>query len=57
MITNSNDNAFYRFRHEQGPDGEVVPRFTDRLVVDRALRGRLGPGGLIAFRLVNLFVF
>lgn len=27
------------------PDGEVVPNYRDRLVVDRVLRGRLGPGG------------
>ncbi|CAF1580744.1 unnamed protein product [Rotaria magnacalcarata] len=34
-------------RHEQGANGEIVPRFTDRLVIDRALRGRLGPGGTL----------
>jgi hypothetical protein len=33
------------FRHEQGPNNEIVPSFTERLVVDRSLRGRLGPGG------------
>ena len=32
-------------RHEQGPNGEVVPRYADRLVLDGTLRGRLGPGG------------
>ena len=36
---------FFFDRHEQGATGEVVPRFTDRLVIDRTLRGRLGPGG------------
>ncbi|CAF3267845.1 unnamed protein product [Rotaria socialis] len=34
-------------RHEQGANGEIVPRFTDRLVIDRTLRGRLGPGGTL----------
>ncbi|CAF4255657.1 unnamed protein product [Rotaria sp. Silwood2] len=34
-------------RHEQGPSGDIVPRFTDRLVLDRPLRGRLGPGGTL----------
>lgn len=34
-------------RHEQGPNGEIVPRYSDRLVLDKILRGRLGPGGKI----------
>lgn len=34
------------FRHEQGPEKEIVPRFTDRSVSDRILRGRIGPGGM-----------
>ncbi|CAF0998887.1 unnamed protein product [Rotaria sordida] len=34
-------------RHEQGPSGEIVPRFTHRLVLDGPLRGRLGPGGTL----------
>ncbi|CAF4860176.1 unnamed protein product, partial [Rotaria magnacalcarata] len=25
-------------RHEKGPDHEIVPRFTDRLVSDRVIR-------------------
>ncbi|CAF3588534.1 unnamed protein product [Adineta steineri] len=39
--------AITMLRHDQGPGGEVVPRFTERLVTDRALRGRLGPGGIL----------
>jgi hypothetical protein len=35
------------FRHEQGSSNETLPRFTDRLVLDRSLRGRLGPGGTL----------
>ncbi|CAF1293835.1 unnamed protein product [Rotaria magnacalcarata] len=34
-------------RHEKGPDHEIVPRFTDRLVSDRVIRARLGPGGAL----------
>ncbi|CAF2788538.1 unnamed protein product [Rotaria sp. Silwood2] len=28
-------------RHEQGPNNEIVPRFTDRLVLDQTIRNRL----------------
>jgi hypothetical protein len=40
-------NLMFNFnsRHEVGSNNETLPRFTDRLVLDRALRGRLGPGG------------
>lgn len=31
----------------EGSNNDVIPRFTDRLVLDRALRGRLGPGGTL----------
>ena len=41
-------------RHAQGPAGEVVPRFTDRLVIDRVLRGRLGPGGNTDFFFIDV---
>jgi hypothetical protein len=38
-------NILRFFRHDQDSKNGVVPRFTDRLVIDRSLRGRLGPGG------------
>ncbi|UJR36925.1 hypothetical protein I4U23_029637 [Adineta vaga] len=40
-------SAITMLRHEQGPTEEIVPRFTERLVTDRVLRGRLGPGGTL----------
>ncbi|CAF1626279.1 unnamed protein product [Adineta ricciae] len=40
-------SAVTMLRHDQGPTEEIVPRYTERLVTDRALRGRLGPGGVL----------
>lgn len=34
-------------RYQESSTNELIPRFTDRLVVDRSLRGRLGPGGTL----------
>ena len=31
-------------RHDQGPNGEIVSRFTDRAVPDRAVRARIALG-------------
>lgn len=45
---NKTDN-FVCFRHEQGSNNEIVPRFTDRSVLNRTLRGRLGPGGMFLY--------
>lgn len=41
-----NANIFFS-RYQEGSTNELIPRFTDRLVVDRPLRGRLGPGGML----------
>lgn len=51
-------NNILIFRHEQGPDHEIVPRYDDRLVLDRVLRTRLGPGGknCLLFSKDNCFV-
>ncbi|CAF5112035.1 unnamed protein product, partial [Rotaria sp. Silwood1] len=40
----SHPEAITILRHEQDSDKEIVPRFTDRLVLDRTIRSRLGPG-------------
>ncbi|CAF1295446.1 unnamed protein product [Rotaria sp. Silwood1] len=43
----SHPEAITILRHEQDSDKEIVPRFTDRLVLDRTIRSRLGPGGTL----------
>jgi hypothetical protein len=53
-------NILRFFRHDQDSKNGVVPRFTDRLVIDRSLRGRLGPGGeflSFAFSFKDSFIF
>lgn len=37
------------FRHEKDSNNEIVPRYSDRLVLDTAIRSRLGPGGNFLF--------
>ncbi len=36
---------FNGFRREQGPNGDIVPFYTDRSVPDQTVRARIRAGG------------